>query len=310
MTALDLLGLPDFLHKPLAVLLIDLLLASDNALVIALVCVSLAPRRLRAVLLLGTVGAVVLRVLLTALAGGILTLPGLKLAGGALLALLALNLARPDTARSPPPPPAAAEGGVLAAALLVTLIDVLMSFDNVIALAAVAGDSLVYLGLGLALSISILMFGSALVAALLRRHPELARLGVALLGWVAGQMAVSDPVLDRWVAVQAPALPLVVPALAALYLYLFAHPAPMPVAEPLPATQPPPLRPAPVRHPLRRQPQPRRTSPAPTVPPPPVPMAPPAQPSNRVELLIFVGMFVVAGAVLALALVFGSGLVG
>lgn len=301
MTALDLLGLPDFLGRPLAVVLIDLLLASDNALVIALLCVSLAPRNLRVVLLLGTVGAVVLRVLLTALAGGILALPGLKLAGGAMLGLLALNLARPGASRGQPLP-SAGQDGVLAAALLVTLIDVLMSFDNVIALAAVAGNSLLYLTLGLTLSITILMFGSAVVAHLLQRHSGLARAGVALLGWVAGQMAVSDALLDRWVAVQAPALPLVVPTLAAIYLYLLGGAMPQPVAVPL-AAMPPAV--AAPRSPPR--PRPSRTSHVPAAPPLPIPADAPAQRPNRTELLVFVALFAVAGLALGVAVVLGGG---
>lgn len=96
---MNLAGLPDWLSKPFAVLLIDLLLAGDNALVIGLVCQTLRPGRRRVVLLLGAVGAIVLRVLLAGLAGTVLAVPGLRLLGGLLLQLLALNLILPPAAR-------------------------------------------------------------------------------------------------------------------------------------------------------------------------------------------------------------------
>ena len=205
-----LLGLPDWLGKPLGVFLIDILLAGDNALVIGMVCATLPVGQRRGVLAFGTGAAVLLRMALTLVAGSVLAVSGLKLLGGLLLVVLALNLARPEAPTAPGGAPTRSTG-VLAAAALVTVLDVLMSLDNVLALAAVAGDSWVYLGLGLLLSISIVMFGSALVADLLGRFPDLTRLGAALLGWTAGQLVLSDGLLGDWVTVQAPALPLVVP---------------------------------------------------------------------------------------------------
>jgi YjbE family integral membrane protein len=220
------LGLPDFLGKPLAVMLLDLLLAGDNALVIALVCLSLPPHSRRRAMLLGAAGAILLRVVLIVAAGGALAVPGLKLVGAALVGLLALNLARPGAGGHPAAPAPSDPENLLAAALLVVLIDVLMSVDNVLALAAVAGDSPLYLAFGLLLSVSILMFGGVLVSGMIGRQPGLALLGAALLGWVAGQMALSDPLLTAWVTVQAPALPLIVPPLAAAYVYLVGRDAP------------------------------------------------------------------------------------
>jgi len=287
MTFLD---LPDWLGKPLAVLLIDLSLAGDNALAIALVCLQLPPPSRRTVLLIGTLGAIVLRVLLAGLAGAVIAVPGLKLLGGLLLLLVALNLARRDLQRPVLPSVLDARSGVWAAALVVMLIDVLMSLDNVFALAAVAAGSVAYLAAGLVLSVTILMFGSTLLAHLLGRLPNLARLGAALLGWVAGQMAITDPLVAEAIATQAPALPLLVPALAAAYVYLLGRT----------------MRPAPAALPVRPPPPPARR---------PAAVAPPATPepdgidSERVVLLLFVGLFLVVGLGLGILSIYAGGLI-
>ena len=281
-------GIPDFLGKPLSVLLIDLLLAGDNALVIALVCQTLPLQRQRMTLILATLGATLARVVLVTITGG-------------LLALLAVNLACPRPGRTDAPPTLGGQMGVLGAALLLTLIDVLMSLDNVLALAAVAGDNTLYLTLGLTLSVAILMFGSTLVGYLLRRYPELNRLGIALLGWVAGKLLVSDPLLADWISQQAPALPLIVPALAALYVYLLGGNTPetaWPDLHPLPAA------------PIMRPPPP----PAPTPTPTSMPQNTTGEPSSETEIAsssklefwLFAGLFGIVSIVIVLASIFGG----
>jgi len=298
------LGLPDFLGKPLAVMVVDLLLAGDNALVIGLVCVTLAPRHLRLALALGTLGAVLARLAWVVFADELLAVPGLRLVGGALLLVLALNLALPDVNRPPLPPTADWRAGVLATALLVALIDVLLSFDNVIALAAVAGDSVPYLSVGLGFSVAVVMFGGALVGRVLLRHPGLVRLGSAVLGWIAGGMLISDPLLAVWIAQQGPSLPLLVPALAAAYVYLLGRGAPVPAPPPAPAR----LRPTP---PPRKPPRPRAT-PAASLPQPMLAVAGVADDartprSNRAELLLLIVAFAVGGLFLALTALLGGG---
>jgi YjbE family integral membrane protein len=158
---MSLAGMPDWLSKPFAIFLIDLLLAGDNALVIALVCRTLPARDRRLALALGALGAVLLSVLLAGLAASVLALPGLKLAGGLLLAVLALNLVLPGARQVPVSPALDERSDIVAAAILVTLFDLLMSLDNVLALAAIAGDSLLYLAAGLLLSVSIVMWQRA-----------------------------------------------------------------------------------------------------------------------------------------------------
>jgi YjbE family integral membrane protein len=296
------LDLPDWFGRPLAVLLTDLSLAGDNVLAIALVSASLPSRSRRLVLLIGTLGAIVLRILLAGVAGLVLAVPGLKLVGGLALAFVALNLAMRDQRRIVAPVALGDRGDIWAAAALVTLVDVLMSLDNVLALAAISGGSLLYLAGGLALSVSILICGSALVAQLISRWPGLARYGAALLGWVAGQMATTDALFQGALAMQAPALPLLVPALAAIYVYVLGRPT---------AESPPPL--------IVTAPRPPHRAPAAPTRPIPAVLQPPAPPAeivamerndpDRLLLFAFVGLFVVVGLGLAALSVFAGGLI-
>jgi YjbE family integral membrane protein len=205
----------------LEVFFLDLLLSGDNAVVIALACRSLPSRQKRQALLMGTGIAIGLRVLLTLVASLVLEVPLLKLLGGLALLVIAIQLTLDEAgggeagaARGRPPADLASVIGT------VVLADLVMSTDNVLALAAVAHGRVGVLALGLVLSVPLLMFGSWQVTALLQRYPVLVRLGGALLGWLAGDIAVSDPLYARWVGEQSPALAVVVPALAALYVVL------------------------------------------------------------------------------------------
>ena len=180
---------------------------------------------------------------------------------------------------------AAERGGVIAAAVVVVLVDVLMSLDNVVAVAAVAGDSVLYLALGLAVSIAILMFASAFVARLLQREPALARLGAALLGWVAAGMMVSDSLIVAWVGVQSPALPVVLPILAAVYVYALGGGAPQQAVEPRPVL------------PARRRATRQRAAPS-IVARPPVAATFETATSGGRELWLFGALFALAGIVI------------
>jgi YjbE family integral membrane protein len=221
------------LGRPLQILIVDLMLAGDNALMVALVCRSLPPQYQHGAMFLGTTGAVALRFLMSAAAITLLALPAVKLVGAALLVIIALNLVRPALETEEPiegPPPIAS---LLAAGILLAIVDFIMSLDNIVALAAVAQGSVLYLGLGLLLSIPFLFFGNVVMLSLLRRHRRLVASGGAVLGWVAGGMAVSDPLLTGWVADQAPALVTVIPALTAVYVLAMGWAAPgAPIEEP------------------------------------------------------------------------------
>ncbi|MGC8523991.1 MAG: TerC family protein [Acidibrevibacterium sp.] len=207
--------LPAVIAKPLAIFVVDALVAGDNALVIALLCRDLPARRRGRVLLAATLGAVMLRLVLIAVAGVLLAEPAMKLLGGMLLALIALRLGAfgrfPLSWR-------AAGKGVLAAAWLLAVADMLLSLDNVVALASLADGDPLALALGLAGSILALMFASQWLTRLIAAEPWLGRLAAALLGGIAGRMALADPLIAGWIATQAPALPLIVPLLVAGYV--------------------------------------------------------------------------------------------
>lgn len=203
------------LGQVLQIAFLDLMLSGDNALVIALACRGLPPALRRRAMLLGTAGAVSLRLLLTALTGLLLQWPLLKLLGGLLLLAIAVKLLLGDEA---PPTEQAATPRLASAIAVIVLADLSLSLDNVLALAAVAQGSLALLLLGLLLSIPLLMFGSLLLGRLLDEYPLLTPLAGAVLGALAGQLIAADPLYADWVDSQSPGLHLALPLLAAGYV--------------------------------------------------------------------------------------------
>ncbi len=213
---------------------IDLMLSADNALLIAMCCASLPPEHVRKAVVLGTAGAIVLRCLLTTIAGLLFQIPYLKIVAAALLAAIAIRLIVAHDRNVPlveqPARPSGEDaatgetaGGMSAAAwsAVATFIaaDFLMSLDNIVALAAVAQGNVWLLIFGLLLSIPLLVFGGLLIVGLLRSHPIIVVLGGVALGWIAGQIALSDPVLADWAQREAPALSIVLPALGAVLVF-------------------------------------------------------------------------------------------
>ncbi len=179
---------------PVQIFFVDLLLGADNALLIALACRSLGPEETRRAILLGTSGAIVLRLVLTVLASSLLALPLVKLVGAWVLIVIALNVtaqrgSHDDVDRSP----SLARGDLWSAATVIVVADSAMSLDNVVALAAIARGNFWLLAVGVAFSIPVLAYGGLILSTLLRNAPGLIAIGAALLGWIAGDMAVSDP---------------------------------------------------------------------------------------------------------------------
>jgi YjbE family integral membrane protein len=187
-----------------AIIWVNLLLSGDNAVVIALAARSLPqPERISAVFW-GAAAAIALRLALTIFAVALLQLPWLKLAGGLLLLWIGVKLQLPDDGGE-----SVAGGDSLLQAIKTILIaDVVMSLDNVIAVAAAAEEGppeakIVLLVLGLAISIPIVIFGSTMMLGLMERFRVMIALGGALLGYIAGQLMATDPVVREWVAAQA-----------------------------------------------------------------------------------------------------------
>lgn len=219
------MGIDSLIHDlnlVLEVSFLDLLLSGDNAVMIALACRSLPPRQTRQAMMLGTGVAIALRVVLTLLAGAILQIPALKLLGGVALMVIAIQLTIEGTDDGPAhafvPRGDGRRSSLLSAIWTIVVADLVMSVDNVLSLAVVANGSWWVLALGLLLSVPLLLFGSWYIKSLLERHPVLTRFAGALLGWFAGDIAVSDPWYVGWVDTQSPALRFVVPIAVAVYV--------------------------------------------------------------------------------------------
>ena len=213
---------------PVQIFVVDLLLGADNALLIALACNGLDPRDARRAAMIGAGGAIVLRLLLATIAASLLGVPLVKLIGAWALIVIALNVSA-DSRREAPPTgePGAARRDLWAAATAIVVADAAMSLDNVIALAAIARGSFWLLAAGVVFSIPVLAYGGVILSAALRAAPWLVKLSAALLGWIAGDMAVTDPLIGDWIAVNAPALAAIAPALGATFVF-FADPSPRP----------------------------------------------------------------------------------
>ncbi|HYB50833.1 MAG TPA: YjbE family putative metal transport protein [Burkholderiaceae bacterium] len=198
--------------------LIDLLLSGDNAILIAMACQHLPPEVRRKAILLGTAAAVLFRVVLTFAATFALRAPYLKLIGAVLLLLIAIELLASDTSQRKTAPSEDASAGLWKAITVIIVADAVMSLDNVVAVAAAAQDSFLFLFLGLLISVPILVFASLVVARLLDAHPMLIEAGAALLGWIAGKTAVSDPAFAQTLEAQSFGLVALAPLLGAGYV--------------------------------------------------------------------------------------------
>ncbi len=181
---------PQFWVALTKIIWINILLSGDNALVIALACRSLEPRQRMWGMILGAGVAVGLRIIFTFIVASLLALPYLKLVGGIALLVIAAKLLVPEKHEEDN---VQAAQHLWAAVKIVAVADIIMSLDNVIAVAAAANGSVVLLVLGLLISIPMIVAGAALIMALLDRLPALVWLGAALLGWVAGEVIATDP---------------------------------------------------------------------------------------------------------------------
>jgi len=206
-----------FVTTFLKVVFIDLLLSGDNAVVIALACRSLPAPWVKKAIVYGTLAAVVLRLVFAAVVAWLLTVPFLKLIGGAVLLVIAVKLtARTEKEDAGATSAVHAKKSLWSAIIAIIVADAAMSLDNVLALVAAAQGSLFFLALGLAVSVPLLMFGSLFVTRLLTRYPVLIPAGGALLGWLAGDIAVADAAVSGWVAAHAPMLDWALPVAGAV----------------------------------------------------------------------------------------------
>ncbi len=190
----DQLGYTAFWLAVLQIIFINILLSGDNAVVIAMACRGLPPHQRRWGMVIGAGVAVLLRIIFAGIIARLMLLPYLKLIGGTALVVIAAKLVVPEDADKNE---VEAVAHLWRAIRIVVVADIIMSLDNVIAVAATAKGNVLLLAIGLAVSIPLIMAGAALIMALLDRFPILVWAGAALLGWVAGEMIATDPALSR-----------------------------------------------------------------------------------------------------------------
>jgi YjbE family integral membrane protein len=189
---------PAFWLAALQIMGINILLSGDNAVVIALACRDLPPRERFWGMVLGAGAAAVLLILFTGIVATLLKLPFLKLIGGLALFWVAIKLVAPQSHDAEDTQEAAED--LWRAVRVVVVANIVMSLDNVIAVAAAAKGNYLLLGLGLAVSIPVVIAGSALFLAIIQRFPLVVWGGGALLGWIAGGLIPEDPMVQKILA--------------------------------------------------------------------------------------------------------------
>ena len=193
---MELVQSADFWIGLVKIVWINIILSGDNAVVIALAARSLPPHQQRKAVFWGSGAAVVLRIALTVVAAKLLQLSFLQILGGCLLLWIGFQLLSGDEESEGE---SKTYGSLMAAVRTILIADLVMSLDNVIAVAAAAGGNMLLLILGLAISIPLVIFGSTLMIKLMERFPAIVVLGAALIGWVAGETMTSDHVLEGFV---------------------------------------------------------------------------------------------------------------
>jgi YjbE family integral membrane protein len=194
------------------IMMINIVLSGDNAVVIALASRSLPPRQQKQAILFGSFGAIVLRIVLTFFAVMLLGLPFLKAIGSVLLAWIGIAMLIPEDEEEH----IEGSGQMWSAIKTIIVADLVMSLDNVLGVAAAAKGNVALLIIGLAISIPLIIYGSTLILKLMTRFPVIVTIGGGLLGWVAGEMAVTDPAFAPWIDQNAHWLHESAPGLAAL----------------------------------------------------------------------------------------------
>ncbi|UUC93753.1 MULTISPECIES: TerC family protein [Comamonas] len=192
---MEMLNSADFWIGLVKIIWINIILSGDNAVVIALAARSLPPEQQKKAIMFGSGAAVVLRIVLTVVAAKLLELSFLQVVGGCLLLWIGYQLLTGDEDGEGE---SKGHGSMMTAIRTILIADLVMSLDNVIAVAATAQGNMVLLILGLAISIPLVIFGSTLMIKLMERFPVIVTLGAALIGWVGGETIVNDNLLHGY----------------------------------------------------------------------------------------------------------------
>lgn len=182
------------------IMMVNIVLSGDNAVVIAMASRCLPPKQQKMAILWGSAGAIGLRVILTVVAVALLQIPYLQFVGGLLLIWIAAKLLIEDNHCDN----INASDSLWAAIKTIIIADIVMSLDNTLAIAAIAAGDYLLLGLGLALSIPLIIFGSKLLVTLMDRYPIIIYAGAALIAWTAGEMIIDDPKVGSIIVQNAP----------------------------------------------------------------------------------------------------------
>lgn len=180
-----------------SIIVIDLVLAGDNAIVIALAARNLPKGHQFRAIFWGTVGAIIVRVIMTAAVLWLLKLPGLMLVGGVVLIPIALKLLRRDAEPSPQHPMRRASD-FWSAIFTIMVADALMGLDNVLGIAGASGGHLGLVVLGLLVSVPLVVWGSTLLLKLIERYPVIIYVGAAAIAWTSARMLTSDGLVKGW----------------------------------------------------------------------------------------------------------------
>ena len=208
---------PQFWLAVVQIILIDIVLGGDNAVVIALACRRLPEHQRKLGIFWGVFGAIALRIVLIFFALSLLAIPYLKIGGAILLIWIGIKLLQPESEGEHE---IDASTTLIGAIKTIIVADAVMSLDNVIAIAGAAKDDLSLVIFGLIISVPIIVWGSQLVMKIMDRYPITIAIGAGLLGWIAGDMVVTDVVTKEWVNMQAQYLHWVAPATAAVLVIL------------------------------------------------------------------------------------------
>jgi YjbE family integral membrane protein len=205
---MDLLS-PQFLSALFAIVVIDLVLAGDNAIVIALAARKLPAELRRKAIVWGTVGAIAVRAAMSLAVVALLKIPGLQGAGGLLLVWIAYRLLAPAAEDDATGARGMQVTGFWAAIRTIVIADTIMGLDNVLGVAGAAQGSFLLVILGLLISVPIMVWGSSLILRLVDRYPAIIYLGAGVLAWTAAVMLVNEPLAEDWIDAR-PWLPWVV----------------------------------------------------------------------------------------------------
>lgn len=198
---------PEFFSALLAIIVIDLVLAGDNAIVIAMAARNLPAHLQKRAIVWGAVGAIAVRSAMTLLVVYLLKIPGLMLVGGLLLVWIAYRLLNPEQENDEHGQASTTFWGAMKT---IVIADAIMGLDNVLAVAGASHGSYVLVVLGLLISIPVVIWGSTQILKLVERYPSVTYLGAGVLAWTAAKMMTSEPISQDWLASQSPALEYVI----------------------------------------------------------------------------------------------------